>query len=55
MFTDRVFNALKRLKRVYITWPDKVERVKISTKMASNHGLPGCFAVCGGTPAVLSQ
>ena len=54
-FTDRVFTALMKFRKIYVKWPDAAERVQISTRMASNHWLPGCVAICDGTPAVVSQ
>ena len=30
-FTDRVFASLMKFRKVYVTWPDATERVKIST------------------------
>ena len=54
-FRDRVFASLMKFRKFYVTWPDAAERVKISTRMATSNGLPGCVMICDGTPAILTQ
>ena len=44
-----------KFRAQYVNWPDADERTKISIRMASNHGLPGCVTIVDGIPAVFCQ
>lgn len=54
-FTDRVYRAIRNLRRQAITWPDAEERQRISGRMDVKFGLPGGIGVIDGTPVVFAQ
>ena len=53
-FTDRVYRAIRNLRRQAITWPDAEERKRISARMDVKFGLPGGIGVIDGTPVVFA-
>jgi hypothetical protein len=55
LFTYRIFHALNKFKKQFISWPNAAERKDISIRFARDHGLPGCVSIVDGTPIVISQ
>ena len=54
-FTERVYTAIRRLRRRVIAWPDADERKRISQRMDLKFGFPGAVGMLDGTPAVFCQ
>jgi hypothetical protein len=54
-FTRRVFQAILKLRKQAIRWPDADERKEISARMERKYGLGGAVMSMDGTPVVLSQ
>ena len=54
LFTQRVFTAIKTIRKEFIFWPDANERIKISERFKNKFGIPG-VGVIDGTHIILSQ
>jgi hypothetical protein len=48
LYTDRVRDAIRRLRGRFLSWPGAERRLFLKTEMAKK-GFPGCIGICDGS------
>jgi hypothetical protein len=48
LYTDRVRDAIRRLRGRFLSWPGVERRLFLKTEMAKK-GFPGCIGICDGS------